>query len=91
MNATNKRGASYRLGEPGGAVNAASAPANVGTEITRRSGPIYRLHVREDVGGWWFVTEQIHEYTPQVIARVFGQKRAEIVRDALSAEANEIV
>jgi hypothetical protein len=58
--------------------------------------PIYEFTIREDTsvggGGWWFVSWRYTYGSPwETVARVFGERRAEIVRDALSQEANERV
>jgi len=56
---------------------------------------LYEFRLDETAAGWWKVLQRIaSDDLPgkwQVIARVRGEKRAEIVRDALSAEANEHV
>lgn len=53
---------------------------------------VYEFKVFPDTLGWFSVamrTRPARHY--QTVARVFGEKRAEIVRDALSEEANEVV
>jgi hypothetical protein len=53
----------------------------------------YEYRARECGNGWWWV-EWRYAAAPgawEVVVRVFGERRAEIVRDALSEEANERV
>ena len=56
---------------------------------------IYEFKVSESMvrDGWHIVKQRIASGSGSwtVVASVFGQKRAEIVRDALSEEANEVV
>jgi hypothetical protein len=55
--------------------------------------PLYEFRIRESMSrpGWWIVTIRTGSAIGEVVASVFGERRAEIVRDALSAEANELV
>lgn len=59
---------------------------------------MYEYRVFYHGGGWWYIhwrfaaSDRDPEPRPwQVVAKVLGEKRAQIVRDALSAEANERV
>jgi hypothetical protein len=59
----------------------------------REGAQTYEYRAREHGQGWWWV-EWRYAAAPgawEVVARVFGERRAEIVRDALSKEANERV
>jgi hypothetical protein len=52
----------------------------------------YEWAVSEGLNGWYSVRYRFTGRGPwQVVATVFGEKRAEIVRDALSEESNERV
>jgi hypothetical protein len=57
-----------------------------------RSGLVYEFALGHPEKGWWPIRWPFASGSAwETVAQVFGERRAEIVRDALSAEANERV
>jgi hypothetical protein len=59
----------------------------------REALPIYEFDIDDSGPGWWKVRMRAagSDQAWHVVAQVEGERRAEIVRDALSKEANERV
>lgn len=64
-------------------LEAPSPPDRVTDERT------YAFKLGHPTAGWWPVMSRFtHESAWEIVAHVFGERRAEIVRDALSEELN---